>query len=358
MATQFEKRIDWGYGNAGRTDGILPVAARNRADKSPAQTKHYPNPIPSPDHRADPNDVGSVRAGAVADAVAGRVEWDPVHSLWNGTMLVLTLGVAPFVVSPGALLVFLLTTGITLLAGHSVGFHRLMIHRSFKTPRPVEYCLIWLGTLVGMSGPFWMMRAHDLRDWAQRQPDCHAYLAHKNGMLRDYWWQLHCRLKLDAPPDHDLGRIGRDPFYRFLERSWMVQQIPLALLLYAGGGIGWVIWGIAVRVCVSVTGHWFIGHLAHNRGPQRWIVEASGVQAFDVPWAAMPSMGESWHNNHHAFPGSARIGLYRGQSDWGYAFIRLLAHLGLASAIRLPADMPARYDALRPVPATGIPHLY
>lgn len=298
-------------------------------------------------HRDDPNDVGTIRSGDRANAVTGRVEWDAVHSLWNGTMLLLTIGVAPFVITPSALLIFAVTTGITLLAGHSVGFHRLMIHRSFKTPRALEYILVWLGTLVGMSGPFWMVRAHDLRDWAQRQPDCHAYLAHKNSMLRDYWWQLHCRIKLEQPPSYDLGAIGQDPVYRFLERHWMVQQLPLALLLYAGGGIGWVVWGVAVRVCVSVTGHWFIGHLAHNRGPQSWIVEASGVQAFDVPWAAIPSMGESWHNNHHAFPGSARIGLYPGQSDWGYAFIKVLERAGLAHDIRLPADMSARYEALR-----------
>lgn len=337
MTLDSRTRIDWGYGprlghgyGHSRADGIL-------ADKTS---------LPSED-RADPNAVGSVRAGPEADACAGRVEWDPVHSVWNGTMLALTLFVAPLVVTPGALLIFTVTTGITLLAGHSVGFHRLMIHRSFKTPRVVEYLLVWLGTLVGMSGPHWMMRAHDVRDWAQRQPDCHAYLAHKNGMARDYWWQLHCRIKLHHPPTHDLGRIGHDRFYLFLEQSWMAQQLPLALLLYVGGGLAWVVWGVAVRVCISVTGHWFIGHLAHNRGPQSWIVEASGVQAFDVPWAAMPSMGESWHNNHHAFPGSARIGLYPGQSDWGYMFIRLLAKAGLASAIRLPADMPARYDALR-----------
>jgi stearoyl-CoA desaturase (delta-9 desaturase) len=97
-----------------------------------------------------------------------------------------------------------------------------------------------------------------------------------------------------------------------------------------------------MRVCVSVTGHWLVGRLAHRHGPQTWIVEGSGIQAHDVPWAAIPTMGEAWHNNHHAFPGSARLGLYPGQADWGFGFIRFLERLGLAWDVRTPETLPAR----------------
>jgi len=136
-----------------------------------------------------------------------------------------------------------------------------------------------------------------------------------------------------------LRKTGRDRFYRFLEATWMVQQLPIALLLFGCGGWGWVVWGVCVRVCASVTGHWFVGHLAHRTGPQTWLVIEAGVQAHDVPWAAIPTMGEAWHNNHHAFPGSARIGIYPGQSDWGYAFIVVLQRLGLAWNVVLPEHL-------------------
>jgi len=271
--------------------------------------------------------------------VAGTVRWDPVHSFWNGGMLAASLVFAPLMFSWSALLVFLVLTGGSLLLGHSVGFHRRLIHRSFDCPKWLERTLVWIGTTVGMSGPLWMIRTHDVRDWAQRQAGCHDYLAHRRSMLKDAWWQLHCRLVLDHPPAFDYGDAGRDRFYRFLEASWMAQQIPIALLLFIGGGWSWVIWGVCVRVSMSVTGHWFVGHLAHRRGPQSWLVKGAGVQAHDVPWAAIPTMGEAWHNNHHAFPGSARIGLYPGQSDWGYALIRLLEGLGLAWNIALPGDL-------------------
>jgi stearoyl-CoA desaturase (delta-9 desaturase) len=101
-----------------------------------------------------------------------------------------------------------------------------------------------------------------------------------------------------------------------------------------------------------VTGHWFVGRHAHRQGLQTWIVETSGVQAHDVPWAAIPTMGEAWHNNHHAYPGSARMGLYRGQTDWGFRLIQLLAWLRLASDVRTPANLPPR-DSLR----AALPHV-
>lgn len=281
-----------------------------------------------------PDDPGS--------PVDGVVRWDPVHSLWNGGMLATWLAFGLATVSWSALLVFLLTTAAGLLLGHSVGFHRLLIHRSFACPRWLEYGLVWVGTTVGMSGPLWMMRTHDLRDWAQRQPQCHDYLAHRRSPLMDAWWQMHCRLELACPPHFDLGDAGRDRFYRFLERYWMAQQIPVAAILFLAGGWGWVVWGVCARVSVSVIGHWLVGHLAHRVGPQSWTVNGAGVQAHDVPWAAIPTMGEAWHNNHHAFPGSAQIGLLPGQSDWGFLLIRALERAGLVWQVQTPATLGAR----------------
>lgn len=292
--------------------------------------------------------VNSLEETPDCDPTRGSVHWDPVHSLWNGGMLAASIILGPVLMTWDAVLVFLLLTGASLLLGHSVGFHRRLIHRSFACPLWLERFLVWVGTCVGMSGPFWMIRTHDLRDWAQRNPHCHDYLAHRGGMLRDYYWQVHCRLALDNPPHFDLGRIGRDPFYQFLERTWMLQQLPIAAVLFGLGGWSWVVWGICMRVTASVTGHWFVGHLAHTRGPQSWQVVDAGVQAHDVPWAAIPTMGEAWHNNHHAYPGSARMGLYPGQSDWGFRFISLLERMGLAWDIILPEHLD-RARAIRSV---------
>ena len=243
---------------------------------------------------------------------------------------------------------FIGLTGATLLLGHSVGFHRRLIHDSFQAPRWLDYSLMWIGTLVGMSGPLWMIKAHDTRDWGQRQGRCHPYLSNRAGFWRDYWWNLHGRLELDHPPIFSPApNIASDRFYTLLEQTWMLQQAPLALALFMLGGWSWLVWGVCMRIWISVTGHWLVGRVAHRSGPQHWLVEGAGIQAHDVPWAAIPTMGEAWHNNHHAYPASARLGLYPGQSDWGFAFIRLLQRLGLAWNVRTPENLPHRH-ALAP----------
>ena len=116
-----------------------------------------------------------------------------------------------------------------------------------------------------MAGPIGMTRVHDFRDWAQRQPACHDYFCHRKRFWHDAWWQLHCELVLDRPPRFQLEpRIAGDRFYPVVERTWMAQQLPWAILFLVLGGWSWAIWGIAVRVSVSVIGHWPVGHFAHR----------------------------------------------------------------------------------------------
>ncbi|MGO7867581.1 acyl-CoA desaturase, partial [Rhizobium ruizarguesonis] len=76
----------------------------------------------------------------------------------------------------------------------------------------------------------------------------------------DAFWQMHCIVALDHPPRFVLEESERrDRFYRFLEATWMAQQIPLGLAIFTLGGLTWVVWGIAVRISVSLTGHWLVG---------------------------------------------------------------------------------------------------
>lgn len=284
-----------------------------------------------------------VRVAPDTCAVTGRIVWDPAKSLWLFGMAGLALAFAPGTVAWESFAVFLVTSAITLCAGHSVGMHRLLIHHAFRAPLWLERLLIWLGTLVGMAGPFGMMRAHDLRDWHQRQAECPDHPAHRAGFWLDAWWQLHCRLHLDHPPDVriEANRAG-DPVLRFIERTWMLQQVPLALLLYALGGWGWVIWGVPVRVSVSLIGHWLVGHYAHRAGQQGWVVDGLPVQGFNLPRLGWLTFGENWHGNHHAFPHSARMGIEPGQWDPGFWLVRLLERSGLAWDVQAPDSQPPR----------------
>lgn len=284
-----------------------------------------------------------------ADAGSGRLVWDAPRSIWNMSFIVGALVLGPLYFSWSGVLVFLSLSAVTLCVGHSVGFHRRLIHRSFECPKWLERLMIYVGVLVGMGGPLWTVGLHDIRDWAQRQANCHWFLRHGKPVLADGYYYLNFRLKFDRPPNFDAGPgVSDDPFYRFLQRTWMAHQIPVALILYALGGWSWVVWGIVVRVAVCFTMHWYIAHVAHRQGHQDWFVEDAAVQGYNVGWLAIPTMGESWHCNHHAFPASARHGLYPGQMDPGFWYLQLLEKLGLAWNIQVPSTLPPR-SAITPL---------
>ncbi len=118
--------------------------------------------------------------------------------------------------------------------------------------------------------------------------------------------------------------------------------MPLALLLYVLGGWDWVIWGVPVRVSISLIGHWLVGHYAHRAGHQGWVVDGLSVQGFNLPRLGWLTFGENWHGNHHAFPHSARLGIEPGQWDPGFCLVRLLERMGLARGVRLPDSLPPR----------------
>lgn len=282
------------------------------------------------------------------DVSRAEVYWKPSKSLWMGTMTGMALIAGPFSMSWGAVVAFTVLIIPTLLAGHSVGLHRKLIHQSFDCPLWLEYLFIYLGTLVGMAGPVGMMRQHDIRDWAQRYPGCHPYVRHGSKIWKDYWWQIHCDIRFDHPPTFQMEeRVAKDRFIQFLERTWMLQQVPIGLILLVFGGWSFVVWGICIRVAVSVTGHWLVGHFAHNDGPMRWRIIGAGVQGRDVPLAALLSMGEAWHSNHHAYPGSAKLGLDADQPDPGWWFLLALKRFRLVWNIKTPDDLPEREALIR-----------
>ena len=282
------------------------------------------------------------------NASSGAVYFDPAKAIWLGAMILLgTIG-SILTVSISAILLFVSFTLVTLCFGHSLGMHRRFIHRSYVCPKWMEYFFVHLGVLVGLAGPLGMLKTHDMRDWAQRQDECHDFFAHGKWWMHDAYWQLFCSIKLDTPPPFQPeAEIANDPVYTFMEKTWMLQQLPWAVLFYWVGGWSWVFWGICSRVVVSVFGHWLIWYFAHNSGHRDWHVEGAAVQGFNIPFFAFLTMGESWHNNHHAFPGSAKLGLESNQIDPGWSVLLLLEKLGLVSDLVTPDALTDRTELVR-----------
>jgi len=283
-----------------------------------------------------------------ASADEGKVVMDWSKTVWVGGLLLSTLIFVPFHTSWSSILVFTLLGYFTLLLGHSVGMHRMMIHRTFTCPKPIERVLIYIGVLVGMGGPLSIIKVHDMRDWAQRQSSCHAFFTHERGFVRDLCWQLFYRFEFERPPKITVeDRLAYDKWIQFFEHTWWMHQLVLAFILYICGGLSWVVWGVAIRVPLSIMGHWTITYLCHNPGPQKYLVDGACVQASNLPLAGFLSHGECWHNNHHAFPESARIGLEPGQIDPAWKVIECLAKIGVAHNVGIPRPIEDREDLIQ-----------
>lgn len=275
------------------------------------------------------------------------VSWPKVF--WFGGHILITAVFAIPLLRWDSLLMFAALSSLILCAGHSVGVHRLMIHRSFVAPRGLERFLVYLGTLLGMAGPLELVRFHHERDTLQHQTQCPDFFCHRAGWLRDFVYNLFCVYRLPPQAVPAVSNAGfADPFIRFLDWSWRLQQLPLAVLLWSVGGWSWVVWGVSVRIVVSVIGHWYVGYRCHNDGERPHWDSSASVQGSNHWLLGVLSFGEGFHNNHHAFPNSARMGLEPGQLDLGFLFIRLLERMGWAERINDGCDVRHR-DRARPL---------
>ena len=159
------------------------------------------------------------------------------------------------------------------------------------------------------------------------QPDCHPVLRAQERDLagRLLVSALPARARPAAAASIPVREFRDDPVLQIPQRERdAAAAADRAGAVLRSAALPWLVWGVWVRVAACTTMHWYISRLAHTRGPQSWMVDGVGTMGHDVPLFAIPTMGESWHNNHHAFPASARHGLFPGQFDPGFQFIRML----------------------------------
>jgi stearoyl-CoA desaturase (delta-9 desaturase) len=144
----------------------------------------------------------------------------------------------------------------------------------------------------------------------------------------------HSRAPLEAVPD-----LARAPELLWLERFHWVPPASLAVLLFAVGGAQFLVWGFFVSTVLLYHGTFAVNSLGHRFGSQRF---PGRDQSRNLPWLAWLTLGDGWHNNHHAEPGWARHGVAAGEFDFTWWALRGLERLGLARALRGPPAPEAR----------------
>lgn len=216
--------------------------------------------------------------------------------------------------------------------GVGLGWHRLLTHRSFAGPRWLEYVLTILGTLSVQDSPAKWVATHRIHhQHADSEDDPHST---KVGFL---WAQIGWVL-FGKAQDHDAETLHRyvpdllnDRGHVLIRRFHHVPIIVSALILFAAGGWSMVVWGVFARVAVGWHTTWFVNSLSHMFGKRPHPTNDASTNNWFV---AILTFGEGWHNNHHAFPSSARHGTEWNQLDLNWMTIRMLQRLGWATKVR------------------------
>jgi stearoyl-CoA desaturase (delta-9 desaturase) len=235
-----------------------------------------------------------------------------------------------------AAVVLYLTGGL----GIALCYHRSLTHRGLRIRKPLEYALAVLGTLALQGDPIRWVAIH-------RKHHAHADVeGDPHGRNVSFRW-AHVRWLTEPndalPTSDELVRFAPDlhaqRFYRTLGYLHVPLQVVLAGLLFALGGWTWVAWGIFVRLVVSYHATWLVNSAAHSLGYRTY---PTGDLSTNCWWVALISWGEGWHNNHHAFPYSARHGLRWFEFDLTWCSVRILTLLRLVDRVRIPAATALR----------------
>ena len=250
-----------------------------------------------------------------------------------------------------------LMVGMYLLTmiGVTVGFHRLFTHRSFATSRPIQFILGVLGSMT-FQGPLipWVGRHRLHHQHSDKPDDPHSPHPHGTGwwgLFRGFW-HAHIGWAFAPMPD-DLDRyagdLNRSPMLRLVSNLfplWAALGVAIpAAIGYAFGGwpgaLSGFVWGGLVRILLGHHVTWSVNSVCHLWGSRPF---QSGDESRNNAVVGLLALGEGWHNNHHAFPLSARHGLRWWQVDIAYYVIRALVVCRLAWKVRLPssAEMAAR----------------
>jgi stearoyl-CoA desaturase (Delta-9 desaturase) len=216
---------------------------------------------------------------------------------------------------------FLRAVGLTL------AFHRYFAHRSFQMNRAARFVWAFIGTAAMQKGPLWWAGHHvNHHRYADRDGDPHSpmvsgvYYAHVGWFLND---AKHDRLEASNPVMRDFSKA---PEIVWLNQQFWAPPLLLAIVMFAIGGMPWLIWGFCLPTMTLAHATFAINTINHMFGSRRF---DTIDESRNNPITAFFAVGEGWHNNHHRYQRSARNGFYWWEFDLTWYVIRLMQMVGL-----------------------------
>jgi len=238
--------------------------------------------------------------------------------------------------------------------GIGMGYHRLLTHRGYKTPKWVEYFLTTCAVLSLEGGPIFWVATHRIHhQYSDKEGDPHSPRDGK-------WWAHVGWILVGKSMHHDTKTLSRyvpdlakDKFHVWITKFHYVPITVLGLALLVAGGFPFVLWGMCLRTVVGLHATWLVNSATHIWGKRRFETRDDSTNSW---WVALFSFGEGWHNNHHAHPVSARHGLAWYEIDLNWYGIWALSKLGLARDVyRYELSSPEKANEKLPtVPVGGV----
>jgi len=231
--------------------------------------------------------------------------------------------------------------------GIGMGYHRLLTHRGYKTPKWVEYFLTTCAVLSLEGGPIFWVATHRIHhQYSDKEGDPHSPRDGK-------WWAHVGWILVGKSMHHDTKTLSRyvpdlakDRFHVWITKFHYLPTIVLGLTLLLVGGFPFVLWGVCLRTVVGLHATWLVNSATHVWGRRRFETRDDSTNSW---WVALFSFGEGWHNNHHAHPVSARHGLAWYEIDLNWYGIWALSKLGLARDVyRYRLSAPEEPNEKRP----------
>ena len=240
---------------------------------------------------------------------------------------------ALFYVDIGAILTAVLLWVVAGSFGIGMGYHRLLTHRGYKTPKWIEYVLTVCATLALEGGPIFWVATHRIHHQkSDHEGDPHTpregtWWAHMGWILTGKGLHHDSSVLQRYVPD-----LVRDRFHVWLSNWHWTSNVVVGLLLLAFGGVPYVLWGIFFRTTWGLHSTWLVNSATHLWGSRRFKTRDDSRNNW---WVALLTFGEGWHNNHHAHPTSASHGLAWYEFDFNWIGISTLRALGLAWDVKV-----------------------
>jgi stearoyl-CoA desaturase (delta-9 desaturase) len=278
----------------------------------------------------------------------GHIRFSLKKTFWLYVMIIPIFFIDFSSIAKADFLINILLLFLTVGIGHSVGLHRGIIHKSYKTSKVFRKVSLYLFTLTGLGSPLNWLKQHYFRDYWQNRIDCPRYFQYNHSLLTDFYWNLHLTF---IPKEINGYKIPKEDLHDstiiWLHKTWYIHYIVFMIILFFTLGLNSMLIATCLRTTAIILGHWYIGYASHKYGYARHTIKGADESGYNDLFLGLISFGEGFHNNHHSYPTSAKFSSKWYEIDFGWLLAWVLIKLNIIKNVKTQKDT---------LKQTAIPH--